>query len=261
MPETLLFSVANNIATISFNRPQVMNCFDYQMGEELAALTDQVKLDSSIKAVLLNGAGSLFMAGGDIRFFSERLNDMPQGVMKIVRMLNSSILNLMQMPKPVVACVHGSVAGAGVSLMMACDLVIAAEKTKFSLAYSGIGITPDGGASYNLPRLVGTKKAMEWILLSEVFDAQTALQAGLINWVVAEDKLPEETDKLLKRLASGPTKSYANAKRLLNESWQTSLEAHLEKEGRSFEECSATADFRVGVTSFLKKVRPEFEGR
>lgn len=260
MFETLLFTIKNNIATITFNRPHVMNSFDKTMADELEIITDQVRLDNSIRAVMLNGAGNLFMAGGDIHFFYRTLDAMPAGVRKIVRTLNAAIMNLMAMPKPVVASVHGSVAGVGVSLMMACDLVIAAENTKFNLAYTGIGISPDGGASYHLPRLVGTKKAMEWLLLSTIFDAQTALAHGLVNWVVTQEKLSEETDRLVNQLASGPTQSYAAVKRLLNETWQNDLETQLEKEGEAFEKCSATSDFKKGVTGFLHKKKSEFSG-
>src|ERR1700733_12055067 len=121
---------------------------------------------------------------------------MPAEVMDIIRTLNISITNLMQMSKPVLASVHGSVAGVGISLMSACDLVIAAENTKFTMAYSGLGISPDVGASWTLPRLVGTKKAMEWILLPDIFDAHTAEKHGLINWVVPPEKLAEETQRI-----------------------------------------------------------------
>lgn len=261
MPETLLFSITDNTATITFNRPQVMNCFDKTMGEELLELTEQVRADHAIRAVLINGAGQLFMAGGDIRFFYEKLDSMPADVMNIVRTLNASIINLMQMPKPVLASVHGSVAGVGVSLMSACDLVIAAENTKFTMAYSGIGITPDGGASYNLPRLAGPKKTLEWIFLSEIFDAQTAEKHGLVNWIVPHERLAEETERLLKKLAHGPTHSYGRAKRLVNETWRNNLETQLELEGREFEACSTTSDFRAGVTGFLQKSKPEFVGK
>ncbi len=260
MAETLLLSVKEHIATISFNRPKAMNTFDKVMADELEAITDQVRLDQSIRAVLLNGAGELFMAGGDIRYFYAQLEKMPAGVMKIVRTLNASILNLMRMPKPVLASVHGSVAGVGISLMLACDLAIAADNTKFTLAYSGIGVSPDGGAAFNLPRLVGAKKALEWIFLSDIFEAQTALDHGLINWMVTPNKLEEETQKVIHRLAQGPTQTYANAKRLVNESWQNSIETHLENEGKSFEACSVTADFKAGITGFLKKNKPEFVG-
>jgi len=261
MPETLFFEIKDQIATIAFNRPEMMNCFDSQMADELEDLTEQVARDGNIRAVILTGRGPLFMAGGDIRFFYESLDVMPSGVMKIVRRLNASIINLMQMPKPVLASVHGSVAGVGMSFMMACDLVIAAEHTKFTMAYSGIGISPDGGASFNLPRLVGPKKAMEWLLLPDVFDTATAMKEGLVNWVVSADKLAHETLRIAKRLAAGPTCSYAHTKRLVNQTWQNTLETQLEKEGRAFETCSATEDFKKGVKGFLKKNQPEFVGR
>lgn len=257
---TLLFSVKDNIARISFNRPNAMNSFDKIMAAELEMITEQVRLDQSIRVVLLNGTGHLFMAGGDIRFFSETLDDMPAGVRKMARTLNASITNIMRMPKPVVASVHGSVAGVGMSFMMACDLVIAAANTKFTMAYTGIGITPDGGASFNLPRLVGSKKAMELILLSDVFDAEKAQSYGLVNRVVPQDQLDAETDSLLAKLAKGPTQSYARAKSLVNETWNKSLETHLEDEAEAFEVCSSTRDFKIGVSSFLNKVKPEFVG-
>src|SRR5436190_1731732 len=132
MAETLLFSVENNVATIAFNRTAVMNSFDRKMADELESLTEQVRADNTIRAVLLKGAGQLFMAGGDIQFFYKQLEKMPAGVINMIHTLNTSIINLMQMPKPVLAAVHGSVAGVGMSLMMACDLVIAAENTKFT---------------------------------------------------------------------------------------------------------------------------------
>lgn len=261
MTETLLFSKQTNVATITFNRPSVMNTFDARMADELAAVLKDVANDDSIRAVLLNGSGHLFMAGGDIQFFHDHLDKMPTGVMKIIQALNFSITQLMTMPKPVLASVHGSVAGVGVSLMMACDVVIAAENTKFTMAYSGLGISPDGGASYNLPRMVGAKKAMEWLLLSDIFNANEAKLNGLINWVVAEDQLKDQTSRLMQRLANGPTKSYANTKKLVNQTWQHSLEKQLEIEGLAFESCTTSADFRSGVTNFIKKTRPVFSGK
>ncbi len=261
MTETLLFSKQENIATITFNRPSVMNTFDARMADELAFVLKEVTNDDSIRAVLLNGAGHLFMAGGDIQFFHDHLDKMPTGVMEIINALNFSITQLMSMPKPVLASVHGSVAGVGVSLMMACDLVMAAENTKFTMAYSGLGISPDGGASYNLPRMVGAKKAMEWLLLSDIFNANEAKSYGLINWVVPPDQLKEQTSHLMQRLANGPTKSYANTKKLVNHTWQHALEKQLEIEGLAFKACTTSADFRSGVTNFMKKTRPVFLGK
>lgn len=260
MFETLEYSLTDQLATITFNRPDAMNAFNKTMAHELKALTEQVKADESIRAVVLKGAGKLFMAGGDIRFFYETLDVMPKGVLGLVRLLNASVLNLMTMPKPVLASVHGSVAGAGVSIMMGADIIIAEENTQFTLAYSGIGVSPDGGATYNLPRLVGCKKAMEWLLLSDIFDAKTAALHGLINFVAPKDQLPLETARLANRLATGPTQTFSHIKRLVRETWHTPLEEQLEQEGFAFEASTATADFREGVTQFLQKKKPVFTG-
>lgn len=261
MYETVLFSANEGIATIAFNRPEAMNSFDHRMADELEELTEMVAADTSIRAVLLKGAGHLFMAGGDIQFFYNRLDKMPSGVMKIVRTLNATIHNLMHMPKPILASVHGSVAGVGISLMLAADLVIAAENTKFTTAYSSIGISPDGGCSFQLPRLVGAKKAMEWLLFSDVFSAHEAQTQGLINWVVAPHELENQTHKILNRLAKGPSQSYASIKRLVNSTWQETMSSQLELEGRGFAECSTTEDFKAGVKGFLTKKQVEFVGK
>ena len=260
MTKTVLLAIAGPIATITFNRPEAMNGFNKQMADEFAQITAQVREDRTVRAVLLQGAGQLFMAGGDIHFFHQQLDTMPAGVMEIVRTLNAAILDLMHMPKPVLACVQGSVAGVGMSFMMAADLVMAADTTKFTLAYGGLGISPDGGASYNLPRLAGTKKALELIMLSELFDADTARQYGLVNWVVPAAVLTEQAAKLITKLANGPTQAYGQAKRLVNQSWDNSLAAQLEAEGHAFAFCSATEDFKTGVRSFLRKEKPVFTG-
>lgn len=260
MTDTIMLSIENSVAIITFNRPEAMNCYNDVMAEEFAVITNQVRLNPTIRAVMLRGAGHLFMAGGDIHYFHRGLKQMPEPVMNIVSKLSISINNLMNMPKPVLAVVHGSVAGVGIGIMLAADLVIAAENTKFNLAYTGIGAAPDGGTTYALPRVVGTKKAMELILLSEIFDAKTALSYGMINWVVADDQLQKTAENILLRLVKGPTQSYAQAKLLLNQSWNNNLQAQLHAEGKAFEICSMSKDFASGVTGFLEKRRPEFVG-
>lgn len=260
MQDTVLLEVTNNVAIITFNRPQAMNSFNEVMGEELEVITNRVRADKKIRAVMLRGGGALFMAGGDIRYFSENLSKMSDVVMHIVRRLNASIHTLMYMPKPVLGCVHGSVAGVGVSLMMACDLVIAADNTKFTTAYAGLGVPADGGATYNLPRHVGVKKTMELLMLAEVFDAKTALELRLVNWLVPAENLAVDADKILQRLAKGPTTAYAQIKKLVNQSFENSLSTQLELEGKSFEKCAETQDFKNGVNAFLQKKQPEFLG-
>ena len=260
MTSAVLLSITDNIATITFNRPEAMNSFNKAKADELVAVTTEVRNNTAIRAVILNGNGNLFMAGGDLQLFYTMLDTMPKGVDTMVDLLHTSITNLMLMPKPVIASVHGSVAGAGVSLMLACDLVIAADTTKFTLAYSGIGISPDGGATYNLPRLVGSKKAMQWLFLPDVFNADTAISNNLINWVVPANDLVAETMQIAKRLSHGPTKSYAHIKRLVNTTWEHSLTQQLAEEGKAFADCTTTKDFKAGVTSFLHKKQPTFQG-
>ncbi len=261
MTGTILLSVTNNIATITFNRPDAMNSLNEQMANELSAITEQISLDPKIRAILIRGAGNIFMAGGDIQFFHQTLEMMPKGVLNLVRMVNGVISNLVHSPKPVLACVHGSVAGVGMSFMMAADLVIAGANTQFTMAYSKLGVSPDGGASYFLPKMVGHKKAMELALLSDVINANQAQDLGLINWVVPEDQLEEKTLQILNKLASGPTQAYANTKQLIYQSASNSLEQQFEAEARSFAHLSQTADFRSGVTGFLNKTMPEFIGK
>jgi len=176
------------------------------------------------------------------------------------REMHFAFLALRRMGKPVLASVHGAVAGAGFSLMCAADLAIAAADTRFTLAYANIGANPDGGSTHFLPRLIGYRKAMELALLPERFDAETARSLGLVNWVVAGDKLAEETAKIAQRLAAGPTKAYAEAKRLMNQSLATSIETQMEEELFAFSRCARTADLKEGVTAFMEKRMPVFKG-
>lgn len=261
MTATILLAKKASTAIITFNRPQHMNSFDYEMAVALAQITEEVYNDPSYRSVVLNGAGDIFMAGGDVNYFHDNLDNMPEKVLTLVRLLNSAVLNLQKMHKPVIASVHGAVAGAGISLMLAADYVLAAENTRFTLAYSSIGTTPDGGASFNLPRLVGTKKAMELLMFSDVFTAADALNWGMINRVVPAEQVNKTTEEIAQRFAQGPTLAYGRIKNLVNDSLGRSIEAQMEAEARCFNESTQTLDFHTGVTAFLNKNKPGFEGR
>ena len=165
-----------------------------------------------------------------------------------------------RMPKPVIASVQGAAAGAGASIALASDLVIASEDAFFTLAYCRIGTSPDGSATFQLPRTVGIKKAMEITLLGDRFNAQTAKEWGLINFVVPTAGLEEETDKLAQRLANGPTYVYGKSKALLYRSMESQFESQLQAEAESFADCASRADFREGVTAFIEKRKPTFTG-
>jgi 2-(1,2-epoxy-1,2-dihydrophenyl)acetyl-CoA isomerase len=259
MSEVVKLSVAGGIATIALNRPHVMNAMDGEMMRQLRPVTEAVEKDASIRAVVLRGEGAAFMAGGDVAVFHQHLAELPDLIVTWGREMHAAFLALRRMGKPVLASVHGAVAGAGFSLMCAADLTIAAADTRFTLAYTNIGASPDGGSTYFLPRLVGYKKTMEMIMLPDRFDAETARQHGLVNWVVPNEKLAAETMRIAQRLAAGPTHAYAEAKRLVNQSLDP-LDAQMEQELQAFSRCARGPDLKEGVTAFVEKRKPIFKG-
>ena len=259
MSEVVKLSVAEGVATIALNRPHVMNAMDGEMMQQLRPVTEAVEKDSTVRAVVLRGEGAAFMAGGDVAVFHQHLAELPELIVTWGREMHAAFLALRRMGKPVLASVHGAVAGAGFSLMCAADLAIAAADTRFTLAYANIGASPDGGSTYFLPRLVGYKKTMELIMLPDRFDAETARQFGLVNWVVPGDKLAEETARIAKRLAAGPTHAYAEAKRLVNQALDP-MAAQMEQELQAFSRCARGGDLKEGVTAFVEKRKPVFMG-
>jgi 2-(1,2-epoxy-1,2-dihydrophenyl)acetyl-CoA isomerase len=249
------------VATVTLNRPERLNAIDRDMGEGLRDTMLALERDGAVRAVVLKGAGDGFMAGGDVRVFHEHMGkDLDRVILDLTLTFHDAIVSMRRMPKPLIASVHGACAGAGFSTAMACDLVIAADTAFFTLAYSMLGASPDGSSTYFLPRLVGMHKAMELTLLSDRFDAATAAALGLVNFVVPQADLAAETDKLARRLASGPTRAYARAKALLNRSLDSGLADQLDAEAQGIAACSDTADFAEGVAAFLGKRKPSFKG-
>lgn len=260
MSDSVLYSVADGVATITLNRPQVLNALDVGMLRGLREAAEQAERDASARVVVVRGAGPAFLAGGDVALFHANLPRMPALVREGATEFHQSILALRRAPKPVLAAVHGAVAGAGVSLMAAADLCIAAEGTKFTMAYSKLGTSPDGGATHSLPRLVGNRKALELIMLSDAFDAQAALALGLVNWVVGAERLGAETEAIARRLALGATVAYGEIKRLVYAGADQALAAQLDAEKEAFARCAGTRDFAEGVTAFVEKRKPNFKG-
>ncbi len=260
MSDSILYSVAESVATITLNRPEVLNALDAEMIGALRTACEEAADDKAARAVVLRGAGSAFLAGGDIAMFHANLPHAAALVRQGGADLQQAILALQRAPKPVLASVHGAVAGAGISVMAAADLAIAAEGTRFTMAYSKIGASPDGGATYSLPRLVGYRKAIELMLLADVFDAQAALAARLVNWIASPEALPAETERLAQRLARGATTAFGETKRLAQQGYDRPLVAQLEDEIEAFARCAGTADFAEGVAAFMQKREPEFRG-
>lgn len=261
MSETVLLAVAEGVATLTLNRPQVLNAMDGAMMARLREVAEAVADDPAVRAVVVRGAGPAFVAGGDVGMMKANLERMPEIVVHIGRDMHLAFASLRRAPKPVLASVHGACAGAGMGLLAACDLAIAAEGTRFFVAYTRIGTSPDGGVSHWLPRLVGYKKAMELTLLSDVFDAAAARDLGIVNWVVAAERLEEETLRIARRLAEGPTLAFAEAKALVNRGFEAGVESQMDEELRSFARCARSADFAEGVTAFIEKRQPKFSGK
>jgi len=245
------------VATLTLNRPDVLNTLDFAMVDALVARTAEVAADDSLRVVVLRGAGKHFMAGGDLRTFAGELAHSPAerqaDFQRMVERVHVAVEHLHRMPHPVVGCVHGAVAGIGLSFMNACDLVVAADNAYFTSAYRHIALTPDGGGSWTLPRVVGLRKAMEILLLSERFEAAEALRLGLVNRVVAAEMLEAEVDVIVRALAAAPVLATRNAKRLVRDSLSRSLSEQLQAEAVSFGQCTATADFAEGITAFIEK--------
>ncbi len=230
----------------------------------LCDVLHDIERDSSIRCVVLKGAGDHFMAGGDVKGMGESIKQSPEEIRKqfMLRIhdLHPIMFAMRRMPKPIIASCHGASAGAGVSMALACDLVIAADDAFFTLAYCRIGTSPDGSSSFHLPRAVGIKRAMEIALLSDRFDATTAAAMGMINFVVPAADLDTETDKLATRLATGPTHVYGNTKALFYRSLESDFESQLQAEAEYFADCASRDDFREGVTAFIEKRKPLFSG-
>lgn len=246
------------IAHLRFNRPEVLNALDLPSANAFLAACQDISADASVRVVVVSGEGRAFIAGGDLAAMRDNPVDTAWA---LIQPMHAAIRLLADLPAPVIASLHGAVAGGGLGVALACDLAIAAEGTRFNLAYVNIGTSSDCATSWALPRLVGTRKAMEIALLGETFDADEALRLGLVNRVVPAAELEAETQKLARRLADGPPLALAKLKRLVRDSLDRDLSAQLDAEAEGFLACAATADFAEGIAAFFEKRRARYQGR
>lgn len=265
MAGTVLLEVADGVATLILNRPAALNALSVEMMQDLARGVSELRGREDVGVVVITGAGEHFMAGGDLNDFAKHLHlSAPARLATFKAMIeqyvNAVVTALQGLHQPVIGQVRGACAGFGLSLILGCDLVVCAEDAKFTTAYAAIGLSGDGGMSYFLPRLVGTRKALELLLLAERFDAAEALRLGLVTRVVAGAELDPEVRRLAARLTAGPRHAYGEIKRLVQASFDTRLESQLQSEAEAFARCAATQDFAEGVTAFLDKRKPGFRG-
>lgn len=257
--EFINYQLEDSIAWITLNRPQVFNSFHRGMAMELIQLLDAIQADDSVRCVVITGTGKAFCAGQDLQ---EAMDPNGPGLEKILKEhYNPIILKIRNLDKPVLAAVNGVAAGAGANIALACDVVVASESASFIQAFSKIGLVPDSGGSYFLPRLIGWNKASALIMTGDKCTASEAFQSGMIYKMFKDDEFKEEFHKLAFKIAQMPTKALALTKKLLNQSFSNNLEEQLQAELKYQKEAGETADYIEGTQAFLEKRLPVFKGK
>lgn len=248
----------NGICFITMNETASLNAISKGIVAGLEEAFEDC-FDENIRAVVLTGAGRAFCAGGDL---AEMIKDGPtHWLIQTPKKLGVVVSTMRKLPKPVIASVNGAAFGVGMSVAMACDLRIMSDKASFAQAYTSVGLSPDGGWTMTVPRIVGVSKAMEMVLMDKPVNAEEALRLGLVSLVVPADKLEEETLKLAIRLANGPTKAYANAKALINQSMLQGIETQMDMERYNISDCGGSEDFLEGSDALFNKRRAAFKGK
>jgi 2-(1,2-epoxy-1,2-dihydrophenyl)acetyl-CoA isomerase len=261
--ETVLYNVADGVVTLTLNRPEKLNAFGGTMREELAAAVERADADDGVRALIITGAGRAFCSGADL---GDRIADLESGASFdsgeiLDKIYNPLVRRIAALEIPVIAAVNGVAAGAGANIALACDIVIAARSASFIQAFCRIGLVPDAGGSYHLPRLIGRARAMGLTLLGDALDAETAHEWGLIWAVADDDALMAEATGIARRLAQGPTLALGLIKKAMNASEHNTLAEQLDLERDLQRIAGASEDFREGIAAFVEKRRPAFKGK
>lgn len=258
MYKTILTEQKENILIISLNRPDVYNAFNSDMLSELHDAFKKAGEDKSIRCVILTGAGKAFCSGQDLKDFNDKKLTFKEA---LEQRYNPLIKSIAYLPKPVICAVNGVAAGAGISLALACDYRIAAESAILTEVFINVGLVPDSGSSFFLPRIVGYAKAFEMCATGDKVTAAEAKETGLVNKVVSGKLLMKSAEAVAKNFAARPTKAIGMIKDLLNRSFESSLDEILKLEGEHQETAGNTEDFKEGIASFLEKRKPAFKGK
>lgn len=257
MSHSIQFNLANNIAKITLNRPESFNSFNREMAFQLQKVLDECASNEAVRVILITGNGEAFCAGQDLKeVTSEKLNPGFKAILE--EHYNPIIRRLRQIEKPIIAAVNGVAAGAGANIALACDVVVASENSSFIQAFSKIGLVPDSGGTFFLPRLIGFQKASALMLLGDKVSAEEAEKMGMIYKVFTRESFEGEVKQLAENLAQMPTRALGKTKLALNGSLEHSLEEQLNLEAKLQIDCAQHAEYKEGVTAFIEKRKPKF---
>lgn len=261
MDDRIRVVTEDGLATITLTSPDRLNAFDSAMIAALAEACAVVTADQTVRAIMLTGEGRGFCAGLDLKWAAQQKTSMTELARRITTDLHGAVTELRRAPKPVITAVNGPAAGAGVGLALSGDVVLASSDARFSLAYSRIGLAPDGGTTYFLPRLVGEKRALDLFFSGDAISADEAVAIGLVTRVLPSEGFARDAKKFASKLAHGPTLAFGLAKQLVLDSLREGLETQMERERRAITQTFASQDFRNGVAGFFAKTPPTFDGR
>ena len=257
--QTLTTNIKDNVAYITLNRPERLNSFDMKLGEELYEALHNISQKNKIKAVVIKGTGKGFCGGGDVKEM-HAAEDKPRFLRELTKAIHKCVIEMRNMEKPIIAAVNGAVFGAGLSLALACDIIIAVKEAKFGTAFIGIGLAPGCGTQF-FTEIVGYQKACEYILTSKVFTADKAKELGIVNKVVESKELDNAVEEFVNRFRNLPPIAVGKAKMLINKSLENDMITHLDLESKTASKTAGTQDFKEGVTAFVEKRKPSFIGK